>query len=213
MQNFNLVLRHYNKVRPINCSIVSGDTKKVFTVKIDDNEKNGAEILKGDPVLVGFLENDDSLNINGGNIVGAMPKEDEYIIYANNPENIAAEMERRQYERFPTSLLGEMKLSGSSIREPICIKDFSYSGMCVYSTDEFSEKDEVEVSAYLSNTVVKYDATVVRKALNFGRFEYGIQILHRDKNSMYATQSQLTNFMQSEKEVIYRHLLNVRFRL
>ncbi|HEX2927861.1 MAG TPA: PilZ domain-containing protein [Ruminiclostridium sp.] len=213
MEKTSLVLRHYNKVKPINCSIISGDTKKVFTVKLHEGEKSGAEILKGDPVLIGFLKNDDTLNINGGNIVGAMPKEDEYIIYSNNPENIAIEMERRQYERFPTSLLGEMKLADSSKREPICIKDFSYAGMCVYSTDDFNEEDEVEASVFLSSSVIKYDAKIVRKTINFGRFEYGVQLLHRDKNSMYATQNQLTTLMQNEKELIYRHLMNARFKL
>lgn len=213
MEILNLVLRHYNKVKPMNCTIISGDTKKVFTVKLNDGEKSGAEILKGDPVLIGFLNGDETLNINGGNIVGAMPKEDEYIIYSNNPENIAIEMERRQYERFPTSLLGDMKLSESSRREPICIKDFSYAGMCIYSTDDFNEDDEVEISVFLSSSVIKYDALIVRKTTNFGRCEYGVQLKHRDKNSMYAAQNQLTAFMQNEKEVIYRHLLNAKFKL
>lgn len=213
MDKFNLVLRHYNKVKPMNCEIVSGDTKKVFTVKLCNEEKNGAEIIKGDPVLIGFLNSDETLYLSGGNVVGAIPNEEEYIIHSNNPENIAFETERRQYERFPTSLIGEMKLVDSNRREPVCIKDFSYAGMCLYSTDDFNKDDEVEISVFLSNSVIKYDATIVRKTVRFGRFEYGIQLTHRDKNSMYYTQNQLTSFILSEKEIMYRHLLNAKLKL
>ncbi len=212
MEKLNLVLRHFNKVKPMHCTVVSGDTQKVFTVKLCNEEKNGAQILKGDPVLIGFLNSDETLYLSGGNVIGAIPKEEEYIIHANNPENIAFETERRQYERFPTSLTGEIKLANSSKREPICIKDFSYAGMCIYSTDDFEKDDEVEISAFLSNNVIKYDATIARKTVNFGRCEYGIQLTHRDKNSMYATQNQLTSFILSEKEIMYRQLVSANFK-
>ncbi len=212
MQKANIVLRHYNKLKPINCTFVSGDTNKLFTVKINDNENHVAEMLKGDPVLIGMMDEKETLTVNGGSVVGANPKEDQYIICSNNVINIAKELEKRQYERFPTSLLGEVKLMESSKREGACIKDFSYSGMCIYSSGDFEIDDLVEISVFLSNSVSKYDATVIRKAKNFGRNEYGIQIIHRDKNSMYSTEAQLTNMVQAEKELIYRHLINARYK-
>jgi hypothetical protein len=213
MQKVNLVLRHYNKLKPINCTVISGDTNKLFTVEINDNEYKGLDMIKGDPLLIGVLNNDDSLLINGGSVVGVTQQEDKYIISSNEMTYMSQEMEKRQYERYPTSLLGQIKLANSNKREDLCLKDFSYAGMCIYSNGDFSIKDNVEVSIYLSNSVAVYDGTVMRKTKCFGRNEYGIQIIHRDKNSMYATQTQITSLIQNEKDLMYKHLLNSKFKI
>jgi len=212
MQKVSLVLRHYNKLKPINCTLISGDTNKIFTVELDNNEINGLDMIKGDPVLIGVLNNDESLYINGGSVIGITQQEDKYIICSNDMGIMPNDIDKRQYERYPSSLLGQIKLVNTNKRENLYLKDFSYSGMCIYSTGDFSVKDNVEVSIYLSNSVAIYDGTVMRKATNYGRNEYGIQIIHRDKNSMYATQAQLTSIMQNEKELIYRNLLNYKFK-
>ncbi len=212
MQKSNLVLRHYNKLKPINCSVISGDANKLFTVELSNNEGKGLEMIKGDPVLIGRLNDDESLSITGGNVVGVTQQDDKYIIYANEIAfNI--NIERRQYERYPTSLLGEIKLQNSNKRESLCLKDLSYSGMCVYSTGDFNVEDNVEVCIFLNNSVAMYDGIVIRKAKNYGRNEYGIKIVHRDKNSISTAQAQLTSLVQSEKDIIYKHLLNSKLKL
>ncbi len=211
MQKPNLVLRHYNKFKPINCNYISGDTSKIFTVKIADSETTIDEILKGDPVLIGMLDEKENLYVNGGSVLGANPKEEQFIICSNSVVNLSKELEKRQYERYPTSLLGDIKLTHTNKRETAYIKDLSYAGMCIYATGDYEVKDNVEISVYLSNSVSKYDGTIVRKSKNFGRNEYGISIIHRDKNAMYSTEAQLASFVQSENELIYKHLLNARF--
>jgi len=57
-----------------------------------------------------------------------------------------------------------------------------------------------------------YDGTVIRKAINFGRNEYAIQIIHRDKVTMYAAEAQLVSFVQSERDLMYKHLLSANFK-
>lgn len=213
MKKVDLVLRHYNKLRPIGCSIVSGDTSKLFTVKVNKSENGGAEIIKGDPVLIGLLNDDESFIINGGSIIGINQKKDQYIICPNNTFKTSREIEKRQYERYPISLHGDIKRSKSNKRETVCIKDLSYAGMCIFSEGQFEINDPVEVNIYLSNSVSKYDGIVVRKSVNFGRNEYGISIIHRDKNAMYSTEAHMTSLIQSEKELIYRHLLNTKYHL
>lgn len=213
MQKLKLVLKHFNKLKPINCTIISGDINKLFTVKLDDNESGGAEIIKGDPILIGILKDDENLQISGGSVIGATPKDDKFIIYSNEVVNIPKEIDKREYDRYPVSLLGDIKSIDTNKRETACIKDISYSGMCIYSTGDFNINDIVEVTIYLSNNVSRYDGTVVRKAINFGRNEYGIQIIHRDKNSMDSTKTQLFSLMQSEKEVMYRHLLSSNYKI
>ena len=211
MQNVDIVLRHYNKLKPINCSVISGDTNKLFTVKLTDNDSFSANMLKGDPVLIGVLNSDDTLQINGGSVVGATPHEDMYIICTNDVINMDKQLEKRQYERYPASLLGDIKLINTHKREKAFVKDYSYAGMCIYSTAELNINDTIEIIIYLSNNVSTYDATVMRKTKNYGRNEYGIQIIHRDKNAMYSTQSLLSGIMQSEKDLLYKHLISANF--
>lgn len=213
MQKLKLVLKHYNKLKPINCIVISGDINKLFTVKLDDNEGSGAEIIKGDPILIGVLNSDESIKIIGGNVVGATPQEEKFIICSNEVVNIPKELDKRGYDRYPVSLLGDIKLVGTSKREAACIKDISYSGMCIYATGDFSINDIVEVTLYLSNNVSRFDGTVIRKATLYGRNEYGIQIVHRDKTSMDATKTQLFTLVQNEKELMYRHLLSAAFKI
>lgn len=212
MKKGSLVLRHYNKFKPISCSVLSGDIKKLFTVKFDDNEFNGDEILKGDPVLIGILHGED-MEINGGSIVGVTPQEDQFIICSNEIVKMAKEFDKREYDRYPASLLGDIKLIDSSKREAACIKNISYSGIGIYSTGDFEENDVVEITVYLSNNVSKYDGTIMRKAKVYGRNEYGIQIIHRDKNSIEITKNQLFGLVQNERELMYRHLLSSRFKI
>lgn len=213
MKKVSLVLRHYNKLKPINCTVISGDTNKMFTVEFSDNECKGIEMLKGDPVLIGTLNEDDSMQLIGGSVVGCTYQTDKYIICSSEMAVMSKEMEKRKYERYPTSLLGEIKLVNSNKRASVCLKDFSYSGVGVYSTENFEVEDSVEIQIYLSNTVVVYDGTVIRKTVSFGRNEYGISIIHRDKNSMYSTQAMLNNLVQSEKDLMYKHLLSSKFKI
>lgn len=213
MQKISLVLRHYNRLKPMDCTVISGDTSKLFTIRLNDNESKGTEMFKGDPVLIGTLTNSDAIQINGGNVIGVTGKCETYIICSNEVVNIAAEMEKRQHERYPASLLGDIKSIASNKREDACIKDISYSGMCIFSTGEYNVDDIVEVTIYLSNTVSIFDGKVVRKSKNFGRNEYGIQIIHRDKNAVYAAQAQLANLIQNERDLMYKHLLNSNFKL
>jgi hypothetical protein len=46
------------------------------------------------------------------------------------------------------------------------------------------------------------------KVKNFSRIEYGIQIVHRDKNAVYAAKIRHTNLIQYEKDLMYKHLLS-----
>ena len=211
MQNLNLVLRHYSKLKPINCTVLSGDVKKLFTVRFGENESREADFLKGDPVLIGLLSQHENLDINGGSVVAAMPKENSYIICSNEVEPFIRE--KREFDRYPTSLLADIKIVGSSKREAACIKDISYAGMCIYSTGDFEIDSTIDINLYFSSNVITFEAVVLRKTKYFGRNEYGLQILHRDKNAMYSAQSQVATIIQNEKDIMLRHLSSLAFKL
>ncbi len=213
MRKINLVLRHYNKLKPINCSVVSGDINKLFTVRFDDNEIKEADMIKGDPVLIGMLSNQDDFEINGCSVVAATPKENSYIICSQNIEWLSSGTERREYDRYPTSFLADIKLVGTTKRAAACIKDISYSGMCIFSTEDFEIEDNIDINLYFSNRVLTFEGTIMRKSKIFGRSEYGIQLVHRDKNAMYAAQNQVATLIQNEKDLMYRHLSCVHIKI
>lgn len=211
MQNLTLVLRHYSKLKPINCTVISGDIRKLFTVKFGENESKEADFFKGDPVLIGLLSQQESIEINGGSVVAAIPRENSYIICSNEVEVFTKE--KREYNRYPTSLLADIKLVGSSKREAACIKDISYAGMCIYSTGDFEIDSVLDINLYFSVNVITFEAVVLRKTKLFGRNEYGLQILHRDKNAMYSAQSQVATIIQNEKDLMLRHLSSMVFKI
>lgn len=213
MQKVDLVLRHYNRIKPLNCEVISGDIKKIFTIKINKNENVGAEMTKGDPVLIGILGERNIFQVNGGYVVGATPNEDSYLLCSNEVVNIAKELDKRQYERYPVSLLSDIKLFDSGKRDSACIKDISYSGMGLYSESDLSINDSIEVTIYLNNSVTRFDGVVMRREVTFGRNEYGIQIIHRDKPAMEAAESQIFSLVQNEKEIMYRHMLSANYKL
>ncbi|QNU67832.1 PilZ domain-containing protein [Ruminiclostridium herbifermentans] len=211
MQNLNLVLKHYSKLKPIKCTVLSGDIKKLFTVKLCENESNEADFLKGDPVLIGLLSHQENIEINGGSVVASMPRENCYIICSNEVEPIIEE--RRKFNRFPTSLLADIKQVGSSKREAACIKDISYSGMCIYSPGDFEIDSVIDINLYFSTNVMTFEAGILRKSKYFGRNEYGLQIIHRDKNAMYSAQSLVASIIQNEKDIMLRHLSSLAFKV
>lgn len=213
MKKLDLVLRHYNKLKPITCTVISGDTSKLFTVKINENENKEAEMVKGDPVLIGIMNSNDTIHISGGSVISATPQDNKYIICFKEVVNIDKALDQREFDRYPVSILGDIKLMDSNRRESACIKDISYSGMCLFSAGDYSINDIVEVTLYLSNNVSKYDGMIIRKAISYGRNEYGIQIIHRDKITMDATRIQIFNYIQNEKELMYRHLLSSNLKI
>ncbi len=213
MENLNVVLRHYSKLKPISCTLLSGDTSKLFTVKFGENENKEVDFFKGDPVLIGSFSKHESVEIKGGSVVATIPRENSYIICSNEVNSFLKEKEKREFDRYPISLLADIKQVGTGKREAACINDISYSGMRIYSTGDFEIDSVLDVNLYFSINVVTFEATVLRKAKCFGRNEYGLQILHRDKNAMYATQSQIATIIQNEKDLMIRHLSSSVFKI
>lgn len=95
MKRISLVLRHYNRLKPINCTVISGDTNKMFTVELTDNECKSVEMVKGDPVLIGRLNEDDSIQVIGGSVIGSTQEPDKYIICSNELAVLSKEIEKK----------------------------------------------------------------------------------------------------------------------
>lgn len=201
-----LVIRHYSYLKPIPCTVVSGNTNSFFTVKMLEPANIENSIIKGDPLIFGSLDEKDNVVLHGGNVIAFVEAEGNIVI---TPDKIFDGSDRRQYERFPVSLSGNLVYYGDTKkRSHAFLKDMSYSGFRLYSNADLSEGDEVEVDVFLHNNMLNVSAKVVRKSVFYGRHEYGVQVIFRDKGSIYATQDFMDKLRVYEKELIKKQLLN-----
>ncbi|QNU67720.1 PilZ domain-containing protein [Ruminiclostridium herbifermentans] len=194
-----LVLKHYTKIRTMNCSIVSGDISKLVTVRFDDTDCKNVIMLKGDPVLLGIIGKNNEIQIYGGRVIAFT--DGNLLIYSKEVKTDVLEL-RRKYFRHPVSLLADVKIVGAPNWEDACIIDVSYSGMRICSVANYSIGSIIEINVFLSNNVSKFEALIVRKAKNFNRFEYGAKILI-DKNDIFGIHKKIYNILREELSIIY----------
>ncbi|MCX7708390.1 MAG: PilZ domain-containing protein [Clostridia bacterium] len=206
MEQSILSIRHYFQLKPITGTIISGDPSNFFTVKITEDYALGKNILKGDPVLYSSFSDIDDIQVKGGSVITILEKDKQMIISPDKEFN--SMIERRQYERHPVSLHGNMRILNSGQKAtPVCIKDMSYSGFRIYSQADLNAGDTIEVDVYLHNNILTIQGTVMRKSICYGRNEYGIQIVYRDKNSMYSIKDYMDKMLQNEKDLLKTQLV------
>lgn len=202
----NLVLKHYTKLKPLICTVVSGDIDKLVTVRCNDIEHKDVHFRKGDPVILGTLGNNDELQLYGGRILATTPLDDNFLICTKKVKaESEEELRRRGFYRYPTSLLADVKVVGANNWEDACIIDISYSGMRIYSGGNFDIGSNIELNIYLNDNILKFDAIIVRKTKTFKRNEYGIQILNQLNHNVYAEQKKIYQIIKNQIDLLYRY--------
>jgi len=200
-----LSIQHYFQLKPVSCIVVSGDIDSFFTAKTLEPIKIGSRIIKGDPIIIGALQNNNEVEVTGGRVIAVNDAEGHIIV---SPDKIYDSEDRRKFERYPVSLSGNITCHKSGgKREDAYIKDMSHAGFCVYSKADLHSGDNVEVDIYLHNNVFNICGTIMRKSVSYGRYEYGIQTVYKDKSSMYSIRDFLDKLLINDKEVIKKHLL------
>lgn len=200
-----LVLKHYSKIKTMNCSVVSGDINKLVTVRFDDTDCKNVNPLKGDPVLLGIVGNTNEIQMYGGRVIAIT--DGNLLICSKEVKTEELEL-RRDYLRFPVSLLADVKVVGVHNWEDACIIDVSYSGMRICSDANFNVGSIIELNVFLSNNVSKFEAVIVRKTKTFNRFEYGTKII-KGKNDIYAIQKKIYNILREETFLVYNSFISV----
>lgn len=207
----NLVLKHYAKLKPVRCTVVSGDINKLITIRIDNIKRKDISFIKGDPVLLAMLGNDGELQLYGGRVIAITINNDNYLIFSKRIKADSVELKRRQYFRYPASLLADVKQTGTSNWEDACIIDISYSGMRIYSKGIYEIGNSVELNIFLSNNILTFEAVVTRKTKSFNRNEYGIQIINRERSNLFITKNKIYQVLKDENALIYKYLLGYNY--
>lgn len=207
----NLVLKHYAKLKPLRCTVVSGDINKLITIKFDTIKSKDISFIKGDPVILAMLGYDGELQLYGGRVIAITLNNDNYLIFSKRIKADSAELKRRKFFRYPASLLADVKLTGTSNWEDACIIDISYSGMRIYSKGNYEIGNILELNIFLSNNILTFEAVVARKTKSFNRNEYGIQIINKERSNLYITKNKIYQVLRDENALIYKHLLGYNY--
>ncbi len=207
----NLVLKHYAKLKPVSCTVVSGDINKLITIRFDNIKNKDISFIKGDPVILAMLGYDGELQLYGGRVIAITLNNDNCLIFSKRIKADSTEFKRREFFRYPASLLADVKLTGTSNWEDACIIDISYSGMRIYSKGNYEVGNNLEVSIFLSSNILKFEVEVVRKTKSFNRNEYGIQIINKERSNLYITKNKIYQVLKDEKALIHKYLLGYNY--
>lgn len=200
-----LALHHYSRMKPLKCSIVSGDIDNFFTVKAKEKIEFENDIVKGDPVIIGTPAGNDDVRVFGGSVI-AINKDTGTLVIS--PDKVLNFPNRREHERFPVSLFGYIRCHEDSKGKSFaCIKDMSYGGFRIYTGADLKTGDSIELDIYFDHNVFSVSGIVVRQSVCYGRNEYGIQIIYREKDSISTVKDYLDRLLENEKELLKRHLV------
>lgn len=198
----NAVFIHYSSEKPLNGEIIRGKAGEFITAKVFCSEINC--FRRGDPVVIGHLDSSTTVGVKcfGGNIVDTYKSHNMILISPDKPYN---DVERRQYPRHRVSLAGYIR-SNVNKNEEIWVKDISYAGLGIYSEVDMDVNAMVTVDMFMGGIMYTSEGMIIRKAAAYGRKEYGIQLLHRDKQSIYYTQDLINNYLEKEINELKRSL-------
>jgi hypothetical protein len=124
-------VRHYSEVSPFKSIIL--DTKKDVVFMGFTRHFTMANFLEGDPMVFG-KEVDDHIVAYGGNIISIDPRAGAIKVKV---DKINQSSNKRQFERYPVSLYGEVRRKEERKKHLVTLKDISYYGIMAYSKDEF----------------------------------------------------------------------------
>lgn len=198
----NAVFIHYSSDKPLNGEIIRGRAGEFITAKIFCSEINC--LRRGDPLVVGYQDSSEATGVKcfGGNIVDTYKSQNMVLI---SPEKIYSDVEKRQYSRHKVSLAGYIR-SNVNKNEEIWIKDISYAGLGIYSEIEMDVNSTITVDLFLGGKLFTSEGMIVRKSAAFGRKEYGIQLLYRDKQSIYYTRQCIDSYLEKAISELKRSL-------
>lgn len=196
------VFVHYSSEKPLYGEIIRGRMGEFITAKLPNTDVS--LFRRGDPLVIGQLDPYEETGVKcfGGNIVDTNKSQHIVLI---SPDKSFHDPERRQYTRHKVSLTGYIR-SNVNKKEEICIKDISYSGVGLYSEKEIDVNSTVTIDMLLGGMLFTSDGTIIRKSTIYGRKEYGVQLLHRDKQSIYYTQHCFDTYLESEINKLKRIL-------
>lgn len=198
----NIVFIHYSSDKPFNGEIIRGRMGEFITAKLSCSDISF--LKRGDPLVVGQQDGGEENGVKcfGGNIVDTYKSQSMILI---SPDKIYGDAEKRQFTRHKVSLSGYLRGSVNK-NEEIWIKDISYAGLGIYSDKEMDVDCTVTIDMFMGGLMYTGEGIVVRKAAAFGRNEYGIQLLHRDKQSIYYTQNCIDSYLVNEINQLRRSL-------
>lgn len=200
--NDNAVFIHFSSEKPLIGEIIRGRAGEFITAKVFCSDINC--LRRGDPLVVGRMDSGEETGVKcfGGNIVDTYKSQSMILV---SPDKVYDDVEKRQYTRHKVSLAGYIR-SNVNKNEEMWIKDISYAGLGIYAEKELDVNCTVTIDFFMGGKLFTSEGIIVRKSAAYGRNEYGIQLLHRDKQSIYYTQQCIDSYLEKEVSELRRSL-------
>lgn len=191
------IIQHCYNTEPFNCSIISTSTESFFTVQTIN--KFPKHISKGDPVIVA-----DTVKkaIIGGNIVGAFPEKKNIVIQTDTVNPV--DDNRRKFVRYPVSLYGHTRGKDKSKQYDVLLKDISCAGLRIITELDMEIGMVTDFDIFYKNNVKRITATVLRKNARFERLEYGLSIIHDNRNSVDSMNVFIDRIVEQQFDMLNR---------
>jgi Tfp pilus assembly protein PilZ len=202
--NFNtgeiVTLRHFSGKNLHRSVIITSDDYKVSL-------KPAKEFIifnyfENDPIVLGYRYNNE-VYIGEGTILGLNYRNAVVDIKVNS---LQLTEEKREYERFPTSLCAH--ITCSTDKSIAYIRNISNAGMSVCSRTGYEEGQEIEIEMNLKEHLLSVKAQVIWKQRGINDYEYGIkmvgmdfakkEILNKYLEGLEAEQENLTRMIKDE---------------
>jgi len=184
-------LFHYSKNLPYRCRIENQDGNDAIGISISKEEM--VNFTQFDPVVIYFFENDNLLVHSC--YIEILDARNSFIELKTEIPNSDEWNEKRQFERHSVSLYAEIRANTISKRGVALIKNFSYSGMLVYTKSVLPEKEEFDLDLYADKKVIFLKARAARSVKDVNYNEYGLQIVY----SNYAAIEGMKQYVESLK--------------
>jgi hypothetical protein len=191
-----VVIKHYSEFSSIK-SVVVEVTDNILIARLtkDFSQMN---FLEGDPVVVGF-EKDNEVFVMGCSIIEVMQSEDIIMLKIDEVE---ANNERRNHERYPVSLYADIKVHGSNNLYLATIKEISYHGMLVCCKADLEADSRLEVDTYLGSYTISLKASIMRKVEQARFFEYGLKLNFEDSESSDFVKNYILSLSNDQEEIV-----------
>lgn len=161
--------------------------------------------FEGDPVVL-VAELDNEVHVIGCNVLSINLKEH---ILEVSIDGINSSSNRRQYERFPVSLHADVITKNPREKSIGYVKDISKYGLLIYSKEELSISQEIEINLYIEKMVVFLKGRIVRRTDNKSYNEYGILLIYDNLKSLNRVWDYIGKLNSTYEEVLRKFKSNL----
>lgn len=197
-----IVMQHYSSVNFYKGALLT-KIDRTLSVKIPRQPVNGCFNV-GDPVVCG-------MDYGGGKILIQSCAVKKINIGESTMEleidKKGFSREKRSYERVCTSFYADVRLKTNSKRYRAIVKDISIYGMQIFTQENLSLNQQIDMDVYMGKELVYLKCRIVRKVECDNRFIYGLSIIYSDNGTRLFMEDYLKRIKMVKQNALEKAIL------